>query len=267
LHRLGYVITRLVKPPSEQAAAAGGEETPRAVLEENEPLIIGLRAAAERRKLTDGVVNLASAKPTEASMPSKDLNSPKITLVARPLLYAIRLARRLNSRIRGLWLKLQLKAAGASVGKRLSADRGVRLTTSCGARWNIGDRVSFGAGVILSVGKEASLTIGDDVVIMHYTMIGAEHSISIGDRAQVAEHCSIRDHDHDVSQSSMHGAAVVCSAVSIGEDAWIGRGVAVLKGSQVGAGAVIGANAVARGEIPQDAIAVGIPARVIRMRR
>ena len=200
-------------------------------------------------------------------MLSKDLNSPNITLVARPLLYALRLARRVNHRIRGLWIKLQLKAAGGSVGKRLSAGHGVRLITSCGARWTIGDRVSLGAGVVLSVGKEASLTIGDNVLIMHYTMIGAEHSISIGDRAQVAEHCSIRDHDHDLSQSSMHGAAVVCSAVSIGEDAWIGRGVAVLRGSQVGSGAVIGANAVARGEIPQDAIAVGIPARVIRMRR
>src|ERR1022692_5317905 len=119
-------------------------------------IFIGLRTATQRRKLTGGVVNLASAKPTEASMPSKDLNSPKITLVARSMLYALRLARRVNSRIRGLWLKLQLKAAGASVGKRLSVDRGVRLTTSRSARWNIGDRVSFGTGVILSVGKEAS---------------------------------------------------------------------------------------------------------------
>ena len=231
------------------------------------PHIHKIKDGGRASELTGGVVNLASAKPTEVSMLSKDLNFPNVTLVARPLLYAMRLARRVNSRIRGLWLKLQLKAAGASVGKRLSVDRGVRLTTSRSARWNIGDRVSFGAGVILSVGKEASLTIGDDVLIMHYTMIGAEKSISIGDRTQVAEHCSIRDHDHDISQSSMHRAAVVCSAVSIGDDAWIGRGVAVLKGSQIGAGAVIGANAVARGEIPQDAIAVGIPARVIRMRR
>src|ERR1022692_1059432 len=177
-------------------------------------IFIGLRTATQRRKLTGGVVKLASAKPTEASMLSKDLNSPNITLVACSLLYALRLARLVNSRIRGLWLKLQLKAAGGSVGKRLSAGRGVRLITSCGARWNIGDRVSLGAGVILSVGKEASLTIGDDALIMQYTMIGAEKSISIGDRTQVAEHCSIRDHDHDISQSPLHRAAAACSAAS-----------------------------------------------------
>jgi serine acetyltransferase len=196
-----------------------------------------------------------------------DLASQNITFIARPLLYALRLTKRIKRRLRGLWLKFQLKALGASVGKRLSADRGVQMTTAPGAGWHIGDRVSLGAGVILSVGKEANLTIGNDVRIMHYTMIGVEHSISIGDRVQIAEHTSIRDHDHDMSRPSMHGAAVVCSAVSIGEDAWIGRGVAVLKGSQIGAGAVIGANAVARGDIPKDAIAVGIPARVIRIRR
>ena len=77
--------------------------------------------------------------------------------------------------------------------------RGARLIISCGARWNIRDRASLGAGVILSVGKEANRSIGEDVQIMHYTMIGAKHSISIGDRAQVAEHYIIRDHDHDLS--------------------------------------------------------------------
>jgi len=200
-------------------------------------------------------------------MRGKNLASQNIMLAGYSFLYTLRLAKRINGRLRGLWLKLQLKAIGASVGKRLSVEPGVRMTASRGARWHIGDRVSLGAGVVLSVGKEAKLTIGNDVRIMHYTLVGVEHSVSIGNRVQIAEHCSIRDHDHDISQPSMHAAAVVCLPVSIGEDAWIGRGVALLKGSHVGAGAVVGANAVARGEIPHDAIAVGVPARVIRMRR
>jgi len=182
------------------------------------------------------------------------------------LFYALRLGARINGRLRGLWLKVRLAAVGAQVGKRLSAGRGVQISTAPGARWHIGDRVSLGAGVILSVAKGASLTIGDDVRITHYTLIGAEDSIAIADRAQVGEHSSIRDHEHDASARSMHAAAAVCAPVSIGADSWIGRGVAVLKGSHIGAGAVIGANAVVRGDIPPDAIAAGIPARVIRIR-
>ena len=55
-------------------------------------------------------------------------------------------------------------------------------------------------------------------------------------------------------------------AVVIGRDVWIGRGVAILKGVHIGDGAVIGANAVVTSDIPPEAIAVGIPARVIKYR-
>jgi acetyltransferase-like isoleucine patch superfamily enzyme len=191
----------------------------------------------------------------------------EIAQFAQPLFRALSLGTRVNGRRRGCWLKLRLKAGGSHVGQRLSVDRGVQIRTSRGAKCYIGDRVSLGAGVVLILGQRASLHIGNDVRITHYTVIGAEDAISISDRVQIGEHCSIRDHDHDASAQSMHAAAVVCSPVRIGEDSWIGRGVAVLMGSCIGAGAVVGANAVVRGDIPPDVIAVGVPARVLRGRR
>jgi len=61
------------------------------------------------------------------------------------------------------------------------------------------------------VGSKATFVIGNDVHVGHYTLIGAELSIAIGERALIAEHCSIRDHEHDVSATSMHSASLVCS--------------------------------------------------------
>ena len=197
----------------------------------------------------------------------RSIDIRRVTVAAWLLPSGLRFLARINGRLRGLWIKVRLGADGASVGKRLSACRGVQIVTVPGAKWHIGDRVGLGAGVILSVSSGATLNIGDDVRIMHYTLIGAEQSISIEHRAQIAEHCSIRDHDHDVAALSMHAASPVCSPVVIGRDSWIGCGVAVLRGSCIGSGAVIGANAVVRGEIPQNAVAVGIPARVTRMRQ
>jgi len=55
--------------------------------------------------------------------------------------------------------------------------------------------------------------------------------------------------------------------VCIGEDAWICRGAAVLKGAVIEAGAAVGANAVAIGRIPANTVAVGIPARVVHARK
>ena len=53
---------------------------------------------------------------------------------------------------------------------------------------------------------------------------------------------------------------------SIGHDVWIGHGAIVLPGVRVGNGAAIGAGAVVSRDIPDFAVAVGVPARVIKYR-
>ena len=54
--------------------------------------------------------------------------------------------------------------------------------------------------------------------------------------------------------------------VVIGNDVWLATRVVVLPGARIGDGAIIGAGAVVRGEIPANAIAVGVPARVVGQR-
>ncbi|MBA3271363.1 MAG: acyltransferase, partial [Acidobacteria bacterium] len=55
--------------------------------------------------------------------------------------------------------------------------------------------------------------------------------------------------------------------IDVGDNVWLGTHVVVTDGSQVGRDAIIGAGAVVVGEIPEFAIATGIPAKVIRDRR
>lgn len=54
--------------------------------------------------------------------------------------------------------------------------------------------------------------------------------------------------------------------VTIGHDVWIGHGAVVLAGRRIGTGAVVGAGSVVTKDVPDYAIAVGNPARVIRQR-
>ncbi len=54
--------------------------------------------------------------------------------------------------------------------------------------------------------------------------------------------------------------------IVIADNVWLGFGVIVLDGVRIGNGAVIGAGAVVNHDIPDNAIAVGVPARIIKMR-
>lgn len=54
--------------------------------------------------------------------------------------------------------------------------------------------------------------------------------------------------------------------IEMGNDVWIGQRVMIMGGVHIGNGAVIGAGAIVTKDIPPYAIAVGVPARVIRYR-
>lgn len=56
------------------------------------------------------------------------------------------------------------------------------------------------------------------------------------------------------------------NTIEIGNDVWIGERVMIVGGVKIGNGAVIGAGAIVTKDIPPYAVAVGIPAKVIRYR-
>ena len=55
--------------------------------------------------------------------------------------------------------------------------------------------------------------------------------------------------------------------IHISKNVWIGEGACILAGVNIGQGAIIGANAVVTKDIPNFAIAVGVPARIIKNNR
>jgi acetyltransferase-like isoleucine patch superfamily enzyme len=54
--------------------------------------------------------------------------------------------------------------------------------------------------------------------------------------------------------------------VNVGSDVWIGTGVMIMSGVSIGHGAIIGAGAIVTKDIPNYAIVVGIPAKIIKYR-
>ena len=56
-------------------------------------------------------------------------------------------------------------------------------------------------------------------------------------------------------------------SIVIGDDVWLGAGAVVLDGVRIGKGCIVGAGAVVTKNLPDYAIAVGVPAKVTKMRQ
>jgi acetyltransferase-like isoleucine patch superfamily enzyme len=112
---------------------------------------------------------------------------------------------------------------------------------------------------------DAILKIGNNVG-MSGASIYAESSIEIGDHVLLGANARIYDTDfHPIHfQDRVAGVPAKTAAVVIGEHVWLAANVTILKGVQIGARSVIAAGSVVASDIPEDCLAGGIPARVIR---
>jgi acetyltransferase-like isoleucine patch superfamily enzyme len=118
----------------------------------------------------------------------------------------------------------------------------------------------IGGGVHIEVGPEGVLELGSGVFVNRGCTIICRQRVSIGDRARLAWSVSVMDsdeHQHPLLRAGQ-------TPVTIGGGAWIGAGVIVLKGTNIGDRAVVGAGAVVTRDIPADTLSAGVPARVLR---
>ena len=137
-----------------------------------------------------------------------------------------------------------------------------------GASVKIGNESVIGEGAYIECGKAATIAIGEHCLLFHHNVVSADEYVIIGSNSLLGEFSSVRDSDHEFARSDMpiNRQGFRSEPVSIGDDVWIGRGVAVLKGATIGSHSVIGANSVVTGSIPDWSVAAGVPARVIKYR-
>lgn len=137
-----------------------------------------------------------------------------------------------------------------------------------GSQVLIGPRLTLTAG--LSPGhrleSDSVISIGDRCLIGEGSGIVAVSSISIGDDVFTGHNVYITDCNHGYEDVTIPPGLQIGQPrpVSIGQGAWLGHGSIVLPGARIGRNSVIGAGSVVTGTIPDFAVAVGNPARVIR---
>ncbi len=187
------------------------------------------------------------------------------------LLRFMRRNRMLNHRyavllLRLAWLKLRWRGRLQTDGIAFVCP-GVTFEIGKGARVVLGRWSWLGHGCKVRA-HEGEVLIGAKSVLGQECTISAYQHVSIGRECIVADRVMLIDFDHGVVEVErpIRLQGIYKRDVNVGHNVWIGYGACVLRGVTVGDNTVIGTGSVVTKDLPENAVAAGAPARVLRMR-
>lgn len=113
-----------------------------------------------------------------------------------------------------------------------------------------------------------SIKIGDNAFIGTGCEFNIRVDLEIGNNVLIASGCKFIDHNHGISKTElMRAQSGIEKPIKIGDDVWLGCNVIVLKGVEIGKGAIIAAGAVITKSIGDYEIWAGVPAKKIGDRK
>jgi acetyltransferase-like isoleucine patch superfamily enzyme len=148
-------------------------------------------------------------------------------------------------------------------------DRVMIFERENGGPVELGDRVEILRDTIIETAYGGSVTLGAQSSIHPRCQLNAyKASIQIGHGTLIAPNCAFYPYDHGIAPDKLIREQPLQTRgdILVGDEAWLGYGVIVLGGVTIGEGTVIGAGSVVTSDIPEGAIAVGVPARIVKMR-
>jgi len=168
--------------------------------------------------------------------------------------------------LRLAWLKLRfrgrLQTDGiAFVGPGVSFEIGRDAVVHLG-RWSW-----IGHGCKIRC-HEGEVRIGAKSVLGQECTISAFQHVSVGRECILADRVMIIDFDHGVvdAERPIREQGIYKRDVRVGHNVWVGYGAAFLRGVTVGDNSVVGTYAVVTGDVPDNAVVGGVPARILRLR-
>ena len=167
---------------------------------------------------------------------------------------------------RWLWLKLRWRGRLETDGLCFVCP-GVVFEIGKGAKVRIGRWAWIGNDSKIRA-HEGVVEIGAKTVMGQECTISAYQHVSVGRECIVADRVMLIDFDHGMVEVErpIRLQGIYKRDVRVGHNVWVGYGACFLRGVTVGDNAVIGTLAVVSKDVPANAVAAGVPARVVRMR-
>lgn len=119
----------------------------------------------------------------------------------------------------------------------------------------------------ITVGQDCTVTLGQNVSSTAFVYIRAAEggTVTVGDDVMIASRVELRaDDSHPIFDIDSGKRVNPSGDIVIGAHVWLSIGVVVMGGVTIGEGSVVGLNSVVTRSLPNNVVAVGTPAKVIR---
>lgn len=127
----------------------------------------------------------------------------------------------------------------------------------------LGQETLFAPGVVIR--SPHKVFIGSHCSLAERVHIFGGGKVYIGDNTLIAAHTIITSDTHDPN-AELYRLSLVRATVHIGANVWLGSACIILPGVRIGDGVIIGAGSVVTKDVPANAVALGVPAKVVRVR-
>lgn len=125
-----------------------------------------------------------------------------------------------------------------------------------------GERVSVQATFNCDNGQ--NIHVGEDFLSNYNLTILDIAPVTIGQHVMIGPNVDIYTVNHPLTAKGRRNYLAQASPVTIGDDVWIGGKVAIMPGVTIGSNVVVAAGAVVTHDIPDNTLAGGVPAKVIK---
>ena len=122
----------------------------------------------------------------------------------------------------------------------------------------VGNRTNIYRGTEIT----GPVTIGDGCLINRDGYLRS--NTTLGNNVMVGPFTRFVTDSHEVGPSQKRGGANKWPPITVGDGTWIGASVTVLGGVNIGKGCIIAAGAVVTADVPDNSLAGGVPAKVIK---
>ncbi|QUM83587.1 DapH/DapD/GlmU-related protein [Moritella sp. 28] len=132
----------------------------------------------------------------------------------------------------------------------------------------LGSKVRIFPGLRLESHYSGKIIIEDDVAIgQNFHITSAEGIVEIASKTTISGNVFITNIDHNYTDIDEHimNQKFIIKDTFIGENCFIGYGVAIQAGTKLGRQCIVGANSVVRGHFPDRCVIVGAPAKIIKL--